>query len=171
MKEEKLKLIKFNIHSIVQIITNSSTVIFTYQDSISEVKALVEEVLKISGEDFRSADDIFHYGVFCEDSTYFERDLDFPKDMPEVTGSWGSDERKESQAKLDEWFAALKVKIMSGEIEQPKWMTDAEEAGSYDYWAPSRYLCLMPKKKKYAELGNKIEALLNSVGADGGRDG
>ena len=39
-------MIKIKFHSIVDVITNSSTVIYTYQDSVGVAKSLVKEVLK-----------------------------------------------------------------------------------------------------------------------------
>jgi hypothetical protein len=58
---------------------------------------------------------------------------------------------------------------MKGEMKKPAWMASAEE--ETDYWAPSTELYLIPKDKKYAIFGQKIQSLLGSVNADGGRDG
>jgi hypothetical protein len=45
------------------------------------------------------------------------------------------------------------------------------EEGSDDWYSPSSYLYLEPKDESYKVLGEKISALLNSISADGGRDG
>lgn len=64
---EKLKL-----HSIVDVITNSSTVIYTYQDSIEESKELLQEILNIANIE-KSVDDLFYIDTFLEDiSIYIE---------------------------------------------------------------------------------------------------
>jgi len=169
-------MIKLKLHSVVDVITNSSTVIYTYQNgSVTPAKELVNEVLKLQGITDKTADDVFYYGVFCEDDVYFnvldERGRDKPEDYPNVSGSWGSTERTESEALRQKWFDDIVMKIMKGEMTQPEWMDEAETAHGWSEWAPNSYLTLVPKDEKYNDLGNKIKALLNSVDADGGRDG
>lgn len=164
------------MHSVVDVITNSSTVIYTYQNGcVAPAKELVNEVLKLSGITDKTADDIFYYGVFCDDEQYFNqlerKGTETPEDYPEVKGSWGTPERKETEALRQKWFDDLVLKIMKGEIKQPEWMDNAEKAQGWSDWAPDSYLVLVPKDEKYADLGNKIKALLNSIDADGGRDG
>ena len=151
-------MIKLKIHSIVDVITNSSTVIYTYQNSTSEAKDLVNEMIKLSGATDKTADDIFYYGVFCDDDQYFE-DTNLPEDCPT--------DSKEQEV----WFENLKLSIMKGEIDQPEWMNEAEKASGWGDWDPDSYLCLIPKNEKYKEFGEKIKALLGSISADGGRDG
>ena len=63
-------MLKVKIHSMVDVITNSSTVIYTYQDSVKEAKELVQEVLSLSGIPDMTPDDVFYYGVFCDDDIY-----------------------------------------------------------------------------------------------------
>lgn len=150
------EFIKFHLHSFVSLITNSSTVIFMYQDSIHQTKELVKEVLKLSGED-KDPNDIFYYGVFCDNDRYLDN---IPNEL---------DLNPRDYKASEELLESLKIQIMKGEIEQPDWMSEAEDDS--DWWAPSRYLYLIPKEEKYKELGQKIRALLNSVNADGGRDG
>ncbi len=62
-------MIKCKFHSIVDVITNSSTVIFTYQNSVSASKELVAEILKMSGSSL-SPDDVFYYGTFLDEDEY-----------------------------------------------------------------------------------------------------
>jgi len=164
-----MKKIKFFMHSCIDVITNSSTVIYTYQDSEQETKALVTEVLKLIGITDKTADDIFFYGVFCEEDRYLESDC-LPDDSPKVTGDWGSDEYKESSEKQVKWLDELQLNIMMGTMEKPQWMVDIEEGDDYG-WFPSTNLCLVTKDKKFSDLANKISFLLNSVSADGGRNG
>lgn len=170
-------MIKLKLHSVVDVITNSSTVIYTYQDgSVDPAKALVNEVLKLQGITDKTADDIFYYGVFCDDEQYFEilnekgRDNQ-PEDYPRVTGSYGTPERTEADALRQKWFDDIVLKVMKGEMARPEWMSDAESAHGWSEWAPDSYLVLVTKDETYTALGNKIKALLNSVSADGGRDG
>ncbi len=169
-------IIKIKFHSIVDVITNSSTVIFTYQNSIKEAKELVGEVMKLMGSD-ETPDDAFYYGVFCDDIQYLEglteRDCEVPDDFPNENFKYGTDEYKAQNKAQQEWLNDIKMSIIKGEVKQPEWMTKIED-NENDYgegWSPDSYLTLIPKDYKYAELGVKIKKLLGSVGADGGRDG
>ena len=106
-----MKKIKVNLHSSVDVITNSSTVIYTYQDgSEGPVRKLIEEIFKLAGIE-KSVDDIFEFTV---ESDGYNDDLDC--DMNSI-------------------------------------------------------LYITVKDDKYKGIADKIESILNSVGADGGRDG
>jgi predicted HTH transcriptional regulator len=168
-------MIILKIHSSVDVITNSSTVIFTYQDSISQVKELVDEIIKISGKKDISADDVFHYGVFCE--TYKYKDYIEDNDhsiegYPKITIEWSTetkDEYYKQREVQDKWIEDLKLSIMKSEIEKPDWMTNAEEGDwSYD---PDRYLNIIPKNEEYKDLADKLIKFLNSPDHEATRDG
>ena len=118
-----MKTIKIKFHSIVDVITNSSTVIYTYQNSVSEAKELVQAILDLAGEKV-SPDDVFYYGVFCDDDRYFDSE-DLPSDCP----AWESG-GKDQEA----WLENLKLSILKGEIKKPDWMKDCESDD--DYWDP-----------------------------------
>ena len=64
---------KLKIHSFVDLITNSSTTIFTNSHkSLNAVKELIDESLKLFGID-KKFDDLFYANVFCENEyPYFE---------------------------------------------------------------------------------------------------
>jgi hypothetical protein len=68
-----MNLIKIKFHSVVDVITNSSTVIYTYQDSVIQAKELVQELLELTGKTYLKPDNIFYYGVFCGKDTYLDR--------------------------------------------------------------------------------------------------
>jgi len=60
---------KLKIHSVVEIITNSSTVIYSYQaSSVEPAKELIQEILKAFGED-REVDQLFEIDFEVEDSS------------------------------------------------------------------------------------------------------
>lgn len=166
--------IKLKLHSIVDVITNSSTVIYTYQNGcVKPAKELIDEMLKLSGVTDKTADDIFYFGVFCEDEVYFnylDEHISYaPEDYPKV--EWRSPDRQEKQKLRQDWFDDIVLKVMKGEIEQPDWMIEAEKGSGWSEWAPDSYLALVPREEKYEVFGNKIKSLLNSISADGGRDG
>jgi hypothetical protein len=105
-------MIKLKIHSIVDVITNSSTVIYTYQNSTKQAKELVAEMLKLAGID-KTPDDVFYYGVFNDEYRYED-------DLPE-----GVD------------FDSFVRDAISGEIENPEWLDSDDEWGStYLYLVP-----------------------------------
>jgi hypothetical protein len=128
--------------------------------------------LKLMGETTLTPDDVFYYGVFCDIDTYkYAVPKNSDLNIPEVTGEWGTPERSESKKVNEKWWEDFFVSIIKGEIDQPQWMDDVEEADEWTGWSPSSYLYLVPKDEKFVDLGNKIKSLLNSVDADGGRDG
>lgn len=160
-------MLKFKFHSIVDLITNSSTVIFTYQNSIKEAKELIAEILKLSGSD-KTPDDVFYYGVFCGSDEYLDDiedtlDDEVPDDLPSDV-----DWKRENELR-EEWINSLISKIIKEEIKKPDWMEKCET--NYDDYHYSTYLYLIPKDDKYNELGDKIRKLLGSVSGDGYRDG
>lgn len=156
------------LHSVVDLITNSSTVIFTYQDSVTETKALVSEILKLSGDAESSPDDVFWYGVFCESDEYLER-LREIEDVPERGNNpheYGTPSYKLFEKEEEDWLNDLQLSIMKGEIEQPEWMTEIE--GGYDDMPLPTYLHLVAKEQKYEVLSDKIRELLGSVYSEEG---
>jgi hypothetical protein len=60
---------KLNIHSIIDVITNSSTEIYTSVDnsSINGAHAMINEILKVAGSEFKSKD-LFDIQIIKEDS-------------------------------------------------------------------------------------------------------
>lgn len=167
-------MIKIRFHSIVDVITNSSTVIYTYQNSIKEAKELVAEMLKLMGID-KSPDDVFYYGVFCDNDAYFDayENDELPEDCPKVTESWsGNKELRDNQIAIQsKWFEDYKLLIIKGDKEKCEWMLNSEKDQYGDSFDPDSYLNLIPKEEQYKVFGEKIKALLGSISADGGRDG
>lgn len=162
-------MFKFNIHSFVDVITNSSTVIYVYQDDIKATKELVQEILNLMGITDKTPDDIFYYGVFCKDDVYLERIDD--DELPEgyIKVDWSSPDHKEIEKKNEKWLNDIKLSIMKGESEKPEWMKDVEDGS--DWFDPDRYLHLIPKEEKFKELGERIEKFICSPSHEGGRDG
>jgi hypothetical protein len=155
---------KVQLHSSVDVITNSSTVIYTYQNSIEQAKELVQAVLDLQGLPDVTPDDVFYYGIFCDS-------YEGPKEAPQINWRADIENRRFQQQLREEWFRDLKLSIMKGEQDKPAWMIAEENGGDWDNWTPSTYLHLEPKDEKYSDLADKICSLLNSVSADGGRDG
>ena len=128
------KIIKIKLHSSVDLITNSSTVIFTYSDgSLAAVKELVNEMLKVFGKE-KTFDDIFYAQVLPDE---YNEDKDLPENYKE-----------------------LEVQYIKGEIEKQDWMENSER---YDYCSGDTSLYIIPKDEKYSELANKLLKYLYST--------
>ena len=137
-----MQIIKINLHSIADLITNSSTVIFTYSEgSLPAAKELMNEVFKLLNID-KSFDDIFYAKVL-------PKNISDHDDTP------------------DNWKELLHQYIKD-EIEFQSWMDPIEK---YDYCTESTTLYLIPKDEKYNELANKLLKYLYSTGHEATRDG
>lgn len=63
-----METIKIKLHSVVDVITNSSTVIYTYQNgSIEPAKELINEMIKLAGIEGKTADDLFTFEIEQEE--------------------------------------------------------------------------------------------------------
>jgi hypothetical protein len=146
-----MKTIKIKIHSNVDLITNSSTVIFTYSESaLPALKELVNEMLKTFDKE-ETFDDIFYADVFADDYDYTFEGL-----------SWS-----ESASKLTE----IKEQVLRGEIERPEWMVKLDNRYDYyDYYSPSTSLEILVKDKKYDKLANKLLSFLYSTNHEATHD-
>lgn len=159
-------MIKVKFHSMVDVITNSSTVIYTYQDSVKEAKELLQEILKLSGDD-RDVNDVFWFGVFFDDTDNYTDYLDGRiEDYQDCLEGYNSNSNYKEQ---DAWMAALQEKIMKGEVSKPKWMSDVLDSFSDEY-CPDTSLCIICKDEKYNGTVEKMLKFLNSPSSDGGRD-
>jgi len=101
-----MKSFKIAIHSIVEVITNSSTVIYTYQGgSLEPAKELIKEVLKLMGENV-DVDDAFEFKIEREDMEDCECSCEDCEDVDECQ----RDENLTITAK-EERFEALAEKM------------------------------------------------------------
>lgn len=142
-----MEIIKIKLHSSVDLITNSSTVIFTYSEgSLQAVKELVNEMLKVFGKK-----------IFEEDETF--DDIFYAAVLPE--------EYDEDQELPDNW-EELEIQYIKGEIPKQDWMKNSE----YDeYMERDTTLKLIPKDEKYSELSKKLIQYLYSTSHEASYDG
>jgi hypothetical protein len=155
-------MLKIKLHSVTDLITNSSTVIFTYSEgTVKPFKEMINEIIKVFGSTL-TCDDMFDTVVLCDDyypySEYFDRHDD-GEEYPD-----GVDENTD--------FKKLFEDVASGKLPKPDWFNRVEEDESYgDYYAPSTSLYLIPKDEKYRKMGNLIESFLYSTSHEATRDG
>lgn len=155
-------MFKFKLHSVVDVITNSSTVIYTYQNgSVDPAKELINEMLKLVGVTDKTADDLFYFAVLPgEDALFYRIEDNDDVNPPVITGKWGSKECDDSKVARTEWLTNyIESVIIAGEI--PSWMGSDDESGN-------TYLYVISKEKQYEEFGRKIGSLLGSVNAEEG---
>lgn len=150
------KMIIMKIHSIVDVITNSSTVIYTYQeDSIEPAKELVNEMLKLSGITDKTADDIFLFNVlYGLDILY---DLYHNNIDPEYKDCY------------DKIYPYIINCIQNNDI--PNWMyPNYSNYTGYDL-PRSTELYITAKEPKYQYLADKLLIFLNSPNMESRYDG
>ena len=168
-----MKKIVINVHSIIDVITNSSTSVFIHRNCVKEVKELVREILNLSGLKNTTPDDVFYYGVFCDEDYYLDyiNDEEHEDELYQddekyvrVTANYDTPEYKKQSKEQDEWFNNLKLSIMKGERKKPDWFESAET--NYDDFQYGTYIELIPKDDKYKELAKKIENVFSGISAD-----
>lgn len=154
-----MKIVK--IHSATDLITNSSTVIFTYSGgAVKPFKEMINELLKTFGVE-TTCEDMFDTVILCDESYPYSEWLENlePDDYPE-----GVDENTNISELFEE--------VATGKIPKPAWFEDAESAETCcDYYTPSTYLYLIPKDEKYRKIGALIKAFLYSTDHEATRDG
>ena len=145
-------MIKIKLHSITDLITNSSTVIFTYSDGcIEPLKQMFAEIAKTFGI-AKSFDEMFDVVIAAEYDDVYTSYLDEldEEDYPEgVT--------------RDTDISKLYNDVIAGVVPKPEWFNEAEESEHYyDYYQPSNNLYLIPKDEQYSSLGKSIVKFLYS---------
>ncbi len=161
-----MDLITINLHSAVDVITNSSTTIYTYSEgSPAKAKELINELLKVLGSDL-TADQMFYMGVFADKWHYLEKEYDYDEDDDgNPIGTYGLPKEwfdDDTDMDLGKFVDDAIKDVISGK-ERPEWMTmvdDEESQGST--------LMVLPKAKKYTEVAKKITEFLYSTECEEG---
>ena len=158
--------IKLKLHSMVDVITNSSTTIFTYSDgSVKPAKELINEFLKIMGSDF-TADDMFDIFVMPNDwaiEIWADR---LGEDDPEEKDRLPA-QLVEALEGYDESVKAIIesicIQVSRGKIEQPTWLSEIYEVECGDWMKCGNNLYIVAKDEKYEELAKKLRDFLYST--------
>lgn len=127
-----MKSLTIKAHSIVDVITNSSTVIYTQakEGSIETVKEIINSLLKLGGSD-KTSDDLFDIKITSEELIDEQKEMlrygdDFygygngkntKSEFEKYTGREFNYSNDEDKKTLDELWS----KIDLGEIEAPSW--------------------------------------------------
>ena len=149
---------KISIHSMTDLITNSSTVIYTYSDASEQaLREMIDELFKQFGID-KTCDEVFNLAIVLENK------FDYLDDAPKEFDNLSYQEQKD---KLVEIFNS----IAKGEITKPKWMKRAEESRSSRGYKPSNVLHITAKDPKYDNLAKLITNFLYSTDCESTYDG
>jgi len=148
---------------MTDLITNSSTTIFTYSEGSEKVVIeMIDEFFKTFGID-KKCEDVFDVVVLAEKYEYTEN-LD----------RWSEDELKDflPEGVTIENIDQIYDDVASGKVKKPEFFDKIEEMeNSYNYFTPSTYLHLIPKGEEYANLGALIHNFLYSTHHEGTYDG
>jgi hypothetical protein len=146
---------KIQLHSMTDLITNSSTVIYTYSDSSeAALRVMIDEIFKVFGIN-KTCDDVFNLSVTLEeDYLYSERFHALDNgNIPEELQNMHSND-------LDKKIQEIVNKVKNGEIEKPNWMAEVENK-DYDY-TRSTTLNITPKAPEYQKLATMVKNFLYS---------
>lgn len=153
-------MIKIKLHSVTDLITNSSTVIFTYSGgTVEPLKDMINEILKTFNIN-KTCDDMFDAIVLCDDSDSYSEWIEEYNDgvYPE-----GVDENTDIRQLLKD--------VTAGKTPKPSWFDQVEETEMrYDSFTPDTYLYLIPKEEQYRKVGELIKSFLYSTNHEATRD-
>ena len=149
---------KIRLHSMTDLITNSSTVIYTYSDaSLEACRNMIDEIFLTFGID-KKCDDVFSLSVTMHSNDAYRDAIDGmePEEIPEELRGLSY---REMDAALDKYLD----RIALGEIKKPKWMEDVEKGRGYSDYRPSTDLNIVPKAPEYQKLADLIDKFLYST--------
>lgn len=145
-----MKVIKIPVHSIIDVITNSSTEIYTfYGGCVEPAKDLIKEMFKAFNID-KPVDEVFKIFVLADDvHRYLDAEDRWPSGMTE-----------------DQVITIYNTIAEGNLVEKPEWFKEVEDDdshGEYDYAPPLNSLYIIPTDDKYIELGKKLHKFLTST--------
>lgn len=170
------------IHSYVDIITNSSTVIYTWSEgSVDKAKDLLRAMFDLFGEKDVDIDEEFTFGIFPDDFGVSREKLEkegFEFTVQEPEPLWG-DENKDAREK---YFAEtssvldkLKISFLKNSDKTPDWykemVKESLEDTGWSGYRDDNTLVIVPKDRKYQEIIEKMISFLYSTSHDGVYDG
>lgn len=148
------------MHSVVDLITNSSSVIYTdYTNTVEAVKDLMSEILSAMEEEV-SVDDVIFVDTIKDSYWYFDQ-----------YDSLMSDTSKEDYDPLPEDWNTQYYQYRAGIIEKPEWMTFIEQNSNSYGWQKDNDILIRAKEPRFEGIVKKIEAVIFSPSQDAGYDG
>lgn len=170
------------LHSYVDIITNSSTVIYTWSEgSIDKAKELLQAMFELFGETDVDVEEEFYFNVFPDEIESLNRELLFKKgyklarERPEnMWADENEDARKKYFSEFNLIYDDLKNKFLTNDPETPDWYKELVEESLLEtdgfYMRKDNNLIITPKNNKYQHVVDKMIAFLYSTQHDGVRN-
>jgi hypothetical protein len=160
-------MVNIKLHSLTDLITNSSTVIYTYsENSLEPCKEMINAMLKALGSE-KLCDDIFDIKVELEDPKDLYRSVysqcnreQLPEEIKVLINNWNGWEQ------LEEAIDKIISQYRQGLIEKPYFLKEIEDIGFHYSPRKDTELKITPKDPKYRELAEKIVDFLYSTTHD-----
>jgi hypothetical protein len=141
-------MLKIKLHSQVDLITNSSTTIYTYsRGSVDAFKNVVNEMLSLFGQN-KTCDDVFSIVVACELYEYIK---------------WKRGEEEEIKKTWED--------VINSRIEKPEWFSTVENNSDAYGFYPDTYIYIVAKSPEYERIGKLLREFLYSTDHEGSYDG
>lgn len=159
MKELRIKL-----HSMTDLITNSSTVIYTYSDaSLGACRDMIDEVFRVLGVD-KKCDDVFTLFITSDVESYDICDTeptdDTPKEFIDNDGQF-----------IDDKVSELLDQIHNGQT-PPEWLNKiVSKIDDRRDYPTENTLIVKAKSPEFEKLADLIKAFLYSTSHEATRDG
>jgi hypothetical protein len=160
-----IESVKIKLHSMTDLITNSSTVIYTYSEASKEAcEKMIDAIFETFGID-KKCSDVFTLSISTNDIDEYicesDPDDDTPEDMLNDDECFNSDK-----------VSKLLDDIESGAVEQPEWLTKKIEriSNGRDYPLETT-LIITPKDEKYNKMAKLVSSFLYSPNHEATRDG
>lgn len=154
-------MITVQFHSITDLITNSSTTLFTYSDASPQAcEEMIDEIFKTLGVD-KKCSDVFRLTVLAENSYIYDewKDRQAEEEDDEEEDDNEDEDEDEEVSDIDK----LIQDIIHGRAEKPQWMVDAEQEESDEGYAPSTQLHIVAKSPEFEKLADLIVNFLYST--------
>ena len=137
-----------NVHSISNLITNSSTTTYTYSDeSPAACIEMINEIFKTLGIN-KKCEDIFLITVLADDCVYEK---------------WNHDKDEDEDEDEDEDIEKLLEDIKAGRVQKPSWMIKAEEQEDEYEYRPDTQMYISVKDPQFEKLAELVLKFLYST--------
>lgn len=167
-------MIKIPIHSVTDLVTNSSTVIYTYSEgSLKALEEMIDEFFRAFGID-KKCKDVFWLYVGLDDFYRIKDDIYYMDDDEEEEALKKYPKELTDKDMPDKDRGAFINKtiesVAKGEIPEPQWMRDPKEDTDSYGLNPSTSLYIFPKDPAHEDLAKKVSRFLNSTTHEVTRD-
>lgn len=162
-----MKGLEVSLHSFVDVITNSSTTIYTFSESsVEPAKKLVNAFAKLMG-----------YPKAAEEMFFFECFPSFHEQWDSYVEAKEEDELTEEDKAINAmsygdrqlYFSQLKLDICMNKKERPHWLDEDHSRWGDDYIESKIFI--YPKDAKYQEVADKLKEFLYSTSHEARYDG